>query len=217
MTTSLIVGYDPGGDRAHGLAVLSLTDGRAQAVDTRTCETTEEVIEYVGSLDMVAALGVDTLTCWSTGTGGWRPADRWLRDRYREVRNSVMTPNGLAGSMGLNGMSVLISMRARLPNVMIVETHPKVLYWALAKRKYNYESTRREMQRMLCEAHAATVAPANDHEWDAALSALAAARGFLGQWTADLHALPTRAGERLITPCGSTNYYWPELCNREDR
>jgi hypothetical protein len=121
-----------------------------------------------------------------------------------------MTPNGLAGSMGLNGMSVLLAIRSRFPKVVIVETHPKVLYWALEKKKYDYASTKAEMERMLCEAHAVTVATANEHEWDAAISALAAASGILGRWINDLHALPARPGERLMTPCGPTNYYWPE-------
>ncbi len=121
-----------------------------------------------------------------------------------------MTPNGLAGSMGLNGMSVLIAARRRDPDVTVVETHPKVLYWVLANKKYDYASTRDDMERMLCEAHAATLTTANEHEWDAALSAHAAARGLLGQWTTDLHALPMGRGEQLIAPCGATNYYWPE-------
>jgi hypothetical protein len=36
-----------------------------------------------------------------TGPGGWRPADRWLRETYPVIRNSVMPLNGLAGSMSL--------------------------------------------------------------------------------------------------------------------
>lgn len=211
MSTETIVGYDPGGDGAHGVALLSISNGRPESVCCRTCATTQEVIEYVEELGTLVALGVDTLTCWSTGRGGWRPADRWLRDRYKDVRNSVMTPNGLAGSMGLNGMSVLISARKKYPDVQVVETHPKVLYRALANKKYNYQSMRAEMEQMLCEAHAVTLTTGNENEWDAALSALAAARGYLGIWTTDLHALPTDEGEQLINPCGRTNYYWPEL------
>jgi hypothetical protein len=107
-------------------------------------------------------------------------------------------------------MSVLLATRCRLPDVRIVETHPKVLYWSLANRKHDYQATRDEMESMLCEVCALTLKTANEHEWDAALSALAAARGVLGEWTTDLHALPTRSGERLINPCGRTNYYWPD-------
>jgi hypothetical protein len=210
MQTGLIIGYDPGGDGAHGIALLSLDAGRTTGVETKTFDTTEAVIAYVEHFSAVLALGVDTLTCWSTGPGGWRPADRWLRARYKAVRNSVMTPNGLAGSMGINGMSVLLAMRSKYPRVIVVETHPKVLYWALEQKKYNYASTKPEMERVLCEAHAATVTTANEHEWDAAISAFAAACGVRGRWTNDLHTLPTGPDERIVTPCGATNYYWPE-------
>ena len=126
MEDGLLVGYDPGGDGTHGIALLSLEGGRATSLSTKTFETTEDVIAHLERLPTIAAIGVDTLTCWSTGGGGWRPADRWLRERYTLVRNSVMTPNGLAGSMGLNGMSVLLTIQRRFPKVIIVETHPKV-------------------------------------------------------------------------------------------
>jgi hypothetical protein len=127
------------------------------------------------------------------------------------VRNSVMTPNGLAGSMGLNGMSVLIATRKRFPNVAIVETHPKVLYWALSRQRHNYSTTTKsEMDRMLAEAHAVTLSTANEHEWDAALSALAAVRGVLGVWRRDLHALPPLPEETLVRPCGHSTYFWPD-------
>jgi predicted nuclease with RNAse H fold len=210
MQTGLLVGYDPGGDSAHGIALLSLDEGRATALSTRTLDTTEEVIAHFERLPAVSAIGVDTLTCWSTGGGGWRPADRWLRERYKTVRNSVMTPNRLAGSMGLNGMSVLLAIRGRFPGITIVETHPKVLYWALAHKKYDYASAKADMERMLSQALGATVITSSEHEWDAALSAFAAANGVLGRWTNDLHTLPCRERERLTTPCGKTNYYWPE-------
>lgn len=208
--TGIIVGYDPGGDGAHGVALLSIDADRTISVATETFKTTEAVIAYMERLSPLLALGVDTLTCWSTGPGGWRPADRWLRARYQAVRNSVMTPNGLAGSMGINGMSVLLAMRRKSPQLIVVETHPKVLYWALERKKYNYASGKIEMEKVLCDAHAATVATANEHEWDAAISAFAAACGVRRRWTNDLHTLPTAPGERLISPCGATNYYWPE-------
>ncbi len=210
MALETIIGYDPGGDGAHGVALLSIMDGKPEALQTRTFQTTEQVIEYVEAVGSIDALGVDTMTCWSTGRGGWRPADRWLRERYTHVRNSVMTPNGLAGSMGLNGMCAVIESRRRRPDVVIVETHPKVLYWALTREKYDYQSSRQHMEQILRELLGAALSTANEHEWDAALSAIAAARGVRGEWTVDLHALPTEPRERLINPCGKTNYFWPE-------
>jgi hypothetical protein len=104
---------------------------------------------FLGNLEIVSALGVDTLTCWSTGPGGWRSADRWLRQQYPAVRNSVVTPNGLFGSMGLNGMAVLISARKRFDNLFITETHPKVLYWQITRARYDYFAYRGQMDQVL--------------------------------------------------------------------
>ena len=87
---------------------------------------------------------------------------------------------------------------------------PKVLFWSLAKSSYDYVSRREFMDEALTRSLGIKAAPANEHEWDAALSALAALEGFSGRWTHDLHCLATRDGERLLTPCGTTHYWWPE-------
>jgi hypothetical protein len=121
-----------------------------------------------------------------------------------------MTPNALAGSMGLNGMSVILATRRRLPEIAVVETHPKVLYWAICRRKHDYAGAQPAMEEALRHACGAAFTTANEHEWDAAISGYAAASGLCNCWTTDLHALPPTPGERLITPCGTTNYYWPE-------
>ena len=99
MASEIIIGYDPGGNDAHGLAELHVHDGRAIRISTRTLGTAEDVVSALDSLSSLAALGVDTLSCWSTGPSGWRPADRWLRERYPDVQNSVVSPNSLFGSM----------------------------------------------------------------------------------------------------------------------
>lgn len=210
MLSGVIVGYDPGGNGVHGVAELQVKDGRAAALSTRTLETSEDVIAAIERLPSIAALGVDTLTCWSTGTSGWRPADRWLRQRYTAVQPSVMTPNGLFGSMGLNGMGVLIAARRRFSDVSITETHPKVLYWQLSGKKYEYETFKTGMDAVLAGVLGISVAPGTEHEWDAAISAFAALEGMAGRWSHDLHQLPIIKGERLITPCGITHYFWPE-------
>jgi hypothetical protein len=121
-----------------------------------------------------------------------------------------MTPNGLFGSMGLNGMSVLISARRRFPDVPITETHPKVLYWQLCRQKYDYEHAKSQMDAVLARALGTPAAPVTEHEWDAGISALAALEGVAGRWTHDLHKLPVSAGQGVVAPCGSTNYFWPE-------
>jgi hypothetical protein len=210
MQSGLILGYDPGGNDAHGVAELQVHDGKVARLATRTLRTTEDVVAFLEGLSSLAALGVDTLTCWSTGPSGWRPADRWLRHRYPEVRNSVVSPNGLFGSMGLNGMAVLVAARKKFSDILITETHPKVLYWQIARARYDYPGSREAMHRVLAARLGIAVAPATEHEWDAAVSALAALESSGGRWPRDLHRMETEAHERLIEPCGTTHYSWPE-------
>lgn len=208
--TGTIIGYDPGGNGCHGLAVLGLNNGSIQEATTKTLDNAEEVIKTAQEERSLVALGVDALTCWSTGASGWRPADRWLREKYREVQNSVVSPNGLYGSMVLNGMAVVLSLRNQRPHLLITETHPKLLFWFLRREKYDYENKKNLMDKTLVTSLGLRISPANEHEWDSAASAFAALQGLLGIWKHDLHEQPMAGGERLVCPCGATHYYWPE-------
>lgn len=208
--SGVIVGYDPGGNRSHGYAEIELNKGNVVAVRSATLDRAEDVLTEIERANKnILALGIDTLTCWGTGSGGWRPADRWLRRRCGGVGKSVMSPNGLYGSMSINGMAVLVFLRERFPSIYITETHPKVLYWALAKKRYDFAAQRCEMSKKLGDWLGAPVNADTEHEWDAALSAFAAMRGIDGTWPTDLHKLPTDPGERLIAPCGTTAFVWP--------
>jgi hypothetical protein len=205
-------GYDPGGNNGHGAAALHVkSDGNA-SIDTALLESAEAVIDWFHrySDNNPTAIGVDTLTCWSTGPSGWRPADRWLKERYPSVRLSVASPNSLYGSMSLNGMAVLLALKADFPQLLITETHPKVLHWHFRRSRYDWVSEQEPMNATLAEQLDCGLICKSDHEWDAAISALAAYRWASGQWQRDLHALPRTSGERLISPCGPTSYAWPE-------
>jgi hypothetical protein len=206
-----IFGYDPGGKAANGLAVLRVADSRPKSLAARTLPDSESVINEILSEDVIG-LGADTLSCWATGTGGWRPADLWLRKRYPAVIHSVMPPNMLSGSMVLNGMAVLIEAAKHFPNIKLCETHPKVLYYALSHNKHNYKGSRAEMVDFLSRAlDGLSVRTSNEHEWDAAISAYATLKGITGVWQNDLHELEPEKNFRIISPCGKTSYFWPDV------
>jgi hypothetical protein len=209
MDRGYVAGYDPGGDGSHGVAIIRVEDGLPVLAQMDTLRTTEQAIELFAALPSLEAIGIDTLTCWSTGPSGWRPADRWLRQTYSAVSNSIASPNSLFGSMGLNGMAVLLALRQHHPGLFVTETHPKVLYWHLASKKYAYQAMKQEMDALLGEMLSIEKAIATEHEWDAGLSAVAALRAVRGAWRRNLHAMPTVTGERLIWPAGVTEYSWP--------
>jgi hypothetical protein len=204
-------GYDPGGNHKHGVAAFRVISGGFASIETALLDSAEDVIKWFrNKADEPVAIGIDTLTCWSTGLSGWRPADTWLRERYPEARASVASPNSLYGSMSLNGMAVLLSLRVELSKLLITETHPKVLHRHIFKAPYDYASSGPSMNAALSKHLECELDCSNDHQWDAAISALVAYRCASGQWQRDLHMLPTTAGERLISPCGPTKYAWPD-------
>lgn len=209
--TGTVVGYDPGGNGKHGVAQATVRDGVIECVITRTLDRVEDVIEWVTCAETLLGLGVDTLTCWGTGSSGWRPADRWLRGRYPEVVGSVLAPNSLHGSMSVNGMALLVTVRRAFPDIFVTETHPKVLYHALCKKCYAFEGPNESvMNGCLGRLLGVEVVPENEHEWDAAISILPVVLRLQGSLLRDLHALPTCADEGLVHPCGQTAYMWPD-------
>lgn len=209
IVSGTIVGYDPGGNKRHGVALLLMNNEIIDGIETKTFNTAAEVIRFFKDCKQLIGLGVDTLTCWSTGQSGWRPADRWLREEYKNVRNSVVSPNGLYCSMALNGMIVLLSVRDKNRDIFITETHPKVLYYHLTKQKYNYDKNGK-MDRWLSDHLGQPLKTANEDEWDAAFSAYAAFQSLTRAWERDLHQLPTNNNESIVYPCGITFFFWPE-------
>jgi len=73
---------------------------------------------------------------WCDAPGGWRPSDKRLRDAYPAARSSVLSPNGLYGSMGIGGMALALRLREQWPKILLNETHPKVLAFALRHERH---------------------------------------------------------------------------------
>jgi len=207
--SKVFLGYDPGGNGAHGVAAVTGND-----VACATVETAQEAISWLDQQcrgQEPAAIGLDTLTLWSTGRSGWRPADRALRQAYPEAAESVTAPNSLYGSMCINGCAVGRSLRERCSDVQITETHPKVLYYQLTGDRYNFGTNSAAMVQQLTGWLQAQVPGAlSEHAWDALISAYAARQWHNRIWTTDLHQLPPDQAESLVWPLGNTAYAWPE-------
>lgn len=217
----MFLGYDPGGNHNHGVAVLHVQGavpvGAAVGVVAHAGQVFAWLQAAIGTRRPIA-IGIDTLTLLNTGASGWRPADSHLRAAYPSVLNSVTAPNSLYGSMPLNGIAVALLLRAAHPTIDVTETHPKVLYHALsggAPYEWDAAQTQAVMTAHLLgwlNLNAAQVQGPlqSEHAWDALLSAYAAWCGHSGLWPNDLHALPLGAAHgATVNPIGATHYYWP--------
>jgi len=207
--SNLYLGYDPGGGGAHGVAIID--DNHAAC---ETVATANEALRWFRARcdkQPPSALGVDTLTLWSTGPAGWRPADRALRAAYPKVVNSIASPNSLYGAMPVSGAAVTLALRGIFPDLKITETHPKVLYFCLTQATYDFDGARSEMVRRLAGWIGLSCDVGSEHSWDALVSAYAAREWHGGKWAHDLHQLPARDGhEQLVPAHGSDAHYaWP--------
>jgi hypothetical protein len=207
--TGKVTGYDPGGNDHHGVAALVVDNGRPVNLSFTTVRNVEAAVQWFTAEGPPLATGIDTLTVLSTGDSGWRPADRWLRQQYQQVQNSVVNPNYLQGAMALNGLAVMVSLRSTSKSILISETHPKVLYFHLSGALYAYAASQATMNAQLTQWVGLPANTANDHEWDAVVSCYAVLEGMLGRWSTDLHQLPPINGESLVQPGGPSHYYWP--------
>lgn len=212
--TGRIVGYDPGGNGKHGVASLIVENGRPIELSFATVRNAQTALDWFGIGEIPVAAGIDTLTVLSMGDSGWRPADVWLRVNYPQVQNSVVNPNYLQGAMSLNGLAVMVSLRSLSEDILISETHPKVLYYHLTGIQYNYRTNQELMNEQLSQWIGLSINTEKDHEWDALVSCFAVYKGLSRRWTTDLHQLPPIADEVLVHIGGASHFYWPQLRNQ---
>ena len=226
-----IIGYDPGGNGKHGLAIMSIKNNEIFGIEVTAHKNLQEVIETAFDCQDLRAIGVDTLTCWSTGDSGWREADSKLR---KDFGNRVINPNYLSGAMCINGMGFILKMREEFGNrLKIIETHPKVILSKLFSNKqlvktenpneknpkhylesslpadfyskFNNKLTREDLR--IDTRGGVNKHKIDENKTDACLSALSAFLGQSKSWI-DLHK--KNDCNTTIYPCGPTQYYWPE-------
>ena len=198
----LYLGFDPGGDRRFGVALLD-----HEHLSTSTVSTVADAISWAigtcGSRRPIAA-GIDTLLHWTTTKSGMRPGDLWLRGMYPADAKSVMAPNSLFGAMAIGGMALAIKLRQVWPEIELNETHPKMLVRALRNERYRPETIDSAIRWFVNCAHCPAWTPQGEDELDAALSAWATREGLADGWI-DI----VGQGGELIFPAGPVRYLWP--------
>jgi predicted nuclease with RNAse H fold len=190
-------GADPGGIRKFGIARLK-ADG---SFDTWCCSSVDEAVSLIESPE---AVGIDCPMWWSSGAGGGRHVDSWIRKTYKVSAGTVQSVNSLRGAVVVQG--IMLAMRLREPeldpNLRITETHPKALLkacnlvgWINIAKQFGLKGEE----------------PPDEHRRDALLSAVAAREGFQEQtkWRdlsvdRNLHELDPK---KLWF--GSVSYWWP--------
>ena len=212
-----ILGYDPGGPKANGVACLKFTE-EMKKIETDTVGSVDQAMDwFLDKLngDKPEAIGIDAYMNWETGVSGRRGPDNWLRATYPTQKNSVLYANSAFGAMAIQGMALAIRVRQKWPDSTLNEVHPKVLYFALSKKAYLKPKTKngppdQEMVKwLLKETGIKNVRDIhNDHEWDAVLSAWATYQGQEGKYKKNLMDFSKNA----ICPINGKKpkYYWPD-------
>jgi hypothetical protein len=199
----IYLGFDPGGDRKFGVALL---DGNR--VTACTVNNVDDAMKWAarvcGSRRPVAA-GIDTLLHWATARSGLRPCDLQLRARYRPVQNSIMAPNSLYGAMVIGGIALAIRLRQKWPELELNETHPKLFLYALGAERYNPRTVDVAIQWFVDRAQCVDWKVEGEHQLDAALSAWATQRGIAERWIDIIGP-----SSDLLFPAGPARYLWPE-------
>lgn len=199
----IFLGFDPGGASKFGVAILQNENVRASV-----CSGIREAVQWALKESQGArpvAAGIDTLLHWSTSPTGLREADRWLRAKYPDAKKSVVSPNALYGAMTIGGMGLALELRRVWPSIRLNETHPKMLYREISGARYVLTELCVAVQRFVRYSNLKCGdAIANDHEFDAVLSAWATRQGYANGWQ-DLAALEADS----VFPAGEVNYLWP--------
>ncbi len=196
------LGCDPGGVKSFGLTKLYLNG-------TYEAQTLSSVDDVMGCLeDQPLGVGIDCPLWWSTGKGGGRKADEWIRSQYKLSGGEVQSVNSLRGAVVVQGIILAMELRKRFPGIAITECHPKPLLKIFGI--LNIEKPSRN-ERLNAKFNLSGKY-GNEHERDSIVSAVAAREGFSGHWKRDLSQ--TRFHSEIDPKkmwFGPVNYWWPEI------
>lgn len=197
---SIWVGADPGGMNSFGLSLLDADGAASCGTVSSVDEAVSWITDRVGG-DVFGGIGIDAPLWWSSGPGGGRLADRWIRDKYRIASGTVQSVNSLRGAAIAQALLLIERMRERIPELKVTETHPKALLIAM---ELDFKS--------FCARFEILAPDVNEHERDAAIGAVAAREGFEARWNRDLST--TRSdfeqdpANYWLAP---VHYYWPDV------
>ena len=203
-------GADPGGANAFGVALLH----DDATFDTHVVSCADEAVEWLIERKAdISAAAIDAPLWWSSGKGGDRMADCYLRKTYKISAGTVQAMNSLRGAALVQGVMLAIRLRERLPPLSITEAHPKALLKALKIDTATSDQTWRDLVNLF---GLRGDEPNTEHERDAVLAAVAAREGSADRCVRDLARDQLSSEQDPATvPWGPVHYWWPRT-PRED-
>lgn len=187
-------GADPGGERCFGVAALE----ESGSFKTWLCSSVDEALTKIVR---PTSVGIDCPLWWSSGAGGGRRADSWLRRTYKIPSGTVQSANSLKGAVLIQGIVLAMILRKSYPKALITESHPKALLRALGLNDWTAVSNCFSLDGPK---------PSTDHERDALIGAVAAREGSTRRWKLDLAlSLGPSELDPKDTWFGEVHYWWP--------
>jgi hypothetical protein len=191
-----ILGYDPGGKGANGVACLTFDTPEAMAhlgnakLDRAVAQSAEDALSWLQARsEGVRAAGIDTMLMWTFGD---RQCDAFLRRRYKIHPGTVQALGSLRGSMLGNG--VLVARELSVPT--LCKSNPKAAIRAGVIGTF----------LTTLGLSAAIDRENDDHARDAAAGAIVAWAWITGVWANDLFA----SEPFQHFPAGPAFYPWPD-------
>ncbi len=195
---SVWVGADPGGNNHFGVCILN----EGNELRTFLCDSADDAVSWLGDQldDAPDGAGVDAPLWWSSGAGGGRMSDRWIRRTYGIASGTVQSGNSLQGAALIQGAMFVVRLREQYGGVPVTESHPKALIKALNVNRDEF-----------AERYSLARIDLTEHESDAVISAIAAREGFEGRWAHDLvrdrFDSEQDPASYWLAPI---HYYWPD-------
>jgi predicted nuclease with RNAse H fold len=197
-TMAYFIGFDPGGEKAFGWAVLRAQGTTTELVKSGTCSDAQTASEAAKNYATTApiAIAIDAPLFWVNA--GDRKADARVRKMVCAQGGSsgtVSHVNSLRGACLAQGILVTKLATESWPNALVTEAHPKALLRVSAAARHFAESL--------------SMQTANEHERDAAIAAYTAcAYAERREGWHDISLLETN----IFFPAGKRAVYWFPEC-----
>ena len=180
---------------------MAFLDADGKSLDCATVSSVDQAVKKIACRGRPLGVGIDAPMWWSSHEGAGRKADYRIRNKYNIPSGTVQAANSLRGAALVGGMMLAVRLREKFHDIMITETHPKALLYAIKSDAAGFAKRFKIPDTW-----------SNDHERDASIGAVCAREGFEGRWPLDL-ALQRCDSEQdpsnyWIAPM---HYFWPEL------